>query len=39
MALGPWRRGGLWPLAGGKVSVLRLVCFQCLFLDVEAVAT
>jgi hypothetical protein len=35
VALGHWRYGGLWPLAGGKVSVFRLVCFRCLFRDGE----
>jgi hypothetical protein len=31
MALGLWRRGGPWPLAGGRVSVLCLDFFLVFF--------
>jgi hypothetical protein len=38
--LGPWRRGGPRPLAGGRVFVLCLDFFRCLLRrDGEAAAT
>jgi hypothetical protein len=39
VVLGHWMHGESRPLAGRKVSVLRLVYFQCLLWDSEATAT